>query len=157
MVSDGDSEAGTSTVTSTSPLHPAIRPSCTADLRLGGLVILGREPEVELPTYGHVFKVRGDIQIQTDKKYNRRAVVVGVPRDLDGRVRIVTRTSDEDRKGVPSPKDPELGFDLPGVWAYYRSVEARLWLPPAVTYVGVLDPEIVKQICKHFGIRGTVS
>jgi hypothetical protein len=120
-------------------------------------LIFPAQPQVQLPTYGHVFKVRGHVQMPVDKKYNRRAVVVGVPLDVDGRIRIVTRTSDQDHAGVPSAEDPTLGFDVAGVWGYYRSVEGRLWLPPDVKYIGVLDPEIVKQICKHFGIRGTVS
>jgi hypothetical protein len=114
-------------------------------------------PPVQLPTVGEVYKVRGDVQIPSDKKWDRRAVVVGVPADVDGRVRIVTRTSDLQRSGVPSMKDFTLGFDLDGVWGYYRSVDARLWVPPSVTYVGVLDVSVVKAIYKFFGIRGPVS
>jgi hypothetical protein len=53
--------------------------------------------------------------------------------------------------------DPALGFDLPGVWGYYRSVEAGLWAPPGVERVGELSPGAVKDICTYFGIRGTVS
>lgn len=121
------------------------------------VVIFPGQPPVQLPTFGEVYKVRGHIQIPTDKKWRRRAVVVGVPLDLDGRIRIVTRTSDEARKGVPSPEDTALEFNLPGIWAYYRSVEARLWVPPDVTYVGVLDPAVVKEICRFFKIRGTMS
>jgi hypothetical protein len=120
-------------------------------------VIFPAQPPIQLPIFGEVYKVRGDIQIPTDKKWDRRAVVVGVPLDLDGRIRIVTRTSDEGRNGVPSPEDTPLGFNLPGVWGYYRSVEARLWVSPGVTYVGVLDPAAMKAICTFFGIRGTVS
>lgn len=104
-----------------------------------------------------MYKVRGDIQIPTDKKWDRRAVVVGVPSDVDGRVRIVTRTSDVGRKGVPSPVDVTLGFDLPGVWGHYRSVEAGLWAPPDVRLVGALDATIVAEIFKLFGIRRTAS
>lgn len=114
-------------------------------------------PPVELPTVGEVYKVRGDVQIPSDKKWDRRAVVVGVPRDVDGRVRIVTRTSDVQRNGVPSANDPTLGFDLEGMWGYYRSVEVRLWVPPSIKYVGVLDVTVVNAIFEFFGIRGAVS
>jgi hypothetical protein len=114
---------------------------------------LRAQPPVQLPAVGEVYKVGGHIQIPTDRKFNRRAVVVSAPRDLDGRVRIVTRTSDLKRQGVPSPIDVPLGFDVPGVWGHYRSVDARLWLPPDVTYVGVLDKAIVSDICKCFGVR----
>jgi hypothetical protein len=117
----------------------------------------GTPPPVQLPTFGEVFKVAGNIQNPRDKKPTRRALVVGVPGDLDGRVRLVTRTSDVDRNGVPSPKDLAMGFDLDGVWGHYRSVDARLWVPPDVVYVGVLDPEVVKEICRFYKIRGTVS
>jgi hypothetical protein len=65
-------------------------------------LIFPAQPKVQLPKYGEVFKVSGHIQMPVDQKYNRRAVVVGVPLDLDGRIRIVTRTSDEERQGVPS-------------------------------------------------------
>ncbi len=115
------------------------------------------ESTIELPSFGEVYKVRGDIQIPTDKKWDRPAVVVGIPQDLDGRIRIVTRTSDLGRKGVPSPEDHTFQFDLPGVWGYYRSVEARLWVPPDVRRLGVLDASVVKEICRFFGIRGKVS
>lgn len=120
-------------------------------------MIFPAPPPAQLPIFGEVYKVRGHIQIPTDKKWDRRAVVVGVPIDPDGRVRIVTRTSELKRKGVISPIDAELGFDLPGVWGHYRSVDARLWVPPDIAFVGVLDPAVVKAICEFFGIRGTVS
>ena len=124
---------------------------------MGAAVVIFPAPAVHLPTFGEVYKVRGDIQIPTDKKWDRRAVVVGVPLDLGGRIRIVTRTTRLEREGVPSPVDPTLGFDLPGVWGYYRSVEAVLWVPPDVKRVGVLNRAIMREICKFFGIYGTVS
>lgn len=117
----------------------------------------GYPPPVQLPTFGEVYKVAGHIQNPSDKKPNRRALVVGVPGDLDGRIRLVTRTKDTDRKGVPSPKDPAMGFDLDGVWGHYRSVDARLWVSPDIVYVGVLDPDIVEEICRYYKIIGTVS
>lgn len=120
-------------------------------------MIVRASPPVQLPTVGEVYKVRGDIQIPNDRKWDRRAVVVGVPKDVDGRVRIVTRTSDLQRGVVPSSKDRTLGFDRDGVWGYYRSVDARLWVPPDVRYVGVLDASVVKAIYVFFGIRGAGS
>jgi len=127
--------------------------------RVGALVVVifPEQPPIQLPIFGEVYIVRGNIQMPTDKKWDRRAVVVGVPLDVDGRIRIVTRTSDLARKGVQSAVEPMLRFDLPGVWGYYRSVEARLWTPPDVNHVGVLDPAVVTEICEFFGIRGTVS
>lgn len=125
----------------------------------GGTVIdlPGPEEDVVLPVVGQLFKVLGAIQDPADRKYNRRSVVVGVPRDLNGRIRIVTRTTDEERKGVASPKDVSLGFDQPGVWGHYRSVDARLWVRPDVVCFGVLDAAALAEICKHFDLRGTVS
>jgi hypothetical protein len=137
---------------------PVVRSSRTRRGCRGAAVVgFPPEPTIQLPSFGEVYKVRGYIQIPTDKKWDRPAVVVGIPQDLDGRIRIVTRTSDLGRKGVPSPEDHTLEFDLPGVWGYYRSVEARLWEPPNVRHLGVLDSSIVKEICRFFGIRGTVS
>ena len=157
---DKEGEGGNTTLrdTTRSMFHPSptVAP---VPLHCGraAVVIFPERPTIELPTFGEVYMVRGHIQIPTDKKWDRRAVVVGVPRNLDGRIRIVTRTSDLGRKGVPSAVDPALGFDLPGVWGYYRSVDARLWSAPDVTAVGALHPAIVKEICRFFAIRGTVS
>jgi hypothetical protein len=50
-----------------------------------------------------------------------------------------------------------MGFDLDGVWGHYRSVDARLWVPPDTIYVGVLDPGIVDEICRFYKIIRTVS
>lgn len=112
----------------------------------------GSPPPVQLPRSGEVYKVAGHIQDPCDKKPNRRALVVWVPGDLNGRVRLVTRTSDTDRKGVPSPTDPAMGFDRAGVWGHYRSVDARLWVPPDVVYVGELDPAVVDEICRFYRV-----
>jgi hypothetical protein len=121
------------------------------------VVIFPANPPIQLPIFGEVYKVHGDIQIPIDKKWDRRAVVVGVPLDLYGRIRIVTRTSNIECSGVPSPEDLALDFDRPGVWGNYRSVEASLWVEPDVKPLGVLDPAIVMEICKYFRIQGTVS
>jgi len=117
----------------------------------------GFPPPVQLPTFGEVYKVAGHIQNPRDKKPNRRALVVGVPGGVDGRIRLVTRTTDTYRKGVPSPKNRAMGFDREGVWGHYRSVDARLWVPPDVVYVGVLDSLTVQKICDFYGISGTLS
>lgn len=117
----------------------------------------GSPPPVQLPTFGEVYKVAGHIQNPRDKKPNRRALVVWVPGDLNGRIRLVTRTTDTVRKGVPSPKDFAMGFDRDGVWGHYRSVDARLWVPPDIVYVGVLDPSIVDEICRFYRIVRSVS
>lgn len=117
----------------------------------------GSPPPVQLPVFGEVYKVAGYIQNPRDKKATRRALVVGVPGGPDGRIRLVTRTTDLNRKGVHSPKEPAMGFDLDGVWGHYRSVDARLWVPPDIVYVGVLDSDIVDKICRFYKIVGTVS
>lgn len=110
-----------------------------------------------LPTFGEIYIVRGDICDPRDKKYNRRAVIVGVPVDVNGRIRLVTRTTVLTRRGVSSPMNPKFGFDREGVWGHYVSVDARLWVPPDVAYVDVLDPATIADIVKFFGLRGTVS
>lgn len=109
-------------------------------------------PPVRLPAFGEVYKVAGHIQNPRDKKPNRRALVVWVPGDVDDRIRLVTRTTDTNRKGVRSSKDSTMGFDCDGVWGHYRSVDARLWVPPDVVYLGILDPDIVHQICCFYQI-----
>lgn len=152
-----EGEDGTKTLQRTDGVNVAKSSRITRH-RTGGVASV-KSSGVVLPTYGHVFKVRGHIQDPTDKKADRLrpAVVVGVPVDLDGRIRIVTRTSNVERKGIASPPDPALGLDLPGVWGFYRSVDARLWLPPDVKHVGILEADVLEKICKAFGIQGRVS
>ena len=96
----------------------------------------------------------GAIQDPVDKKYNRRAVVALVPRDVSGRITIITRTTNLTRRGVHSPIDLSMDLDEEGVWGYYRTVDARLWVPPDVQYLATLPPAEVDKICRKFRIRG---
>jgi hypothetical protein len=118
------------------------------------MIKVGHHPRVVLPNRGDVYKVLGAIQDPVDKKYNRRAVVVAVPADINGRIVIITRTTNLLRRGVPSPVDHSLRLDVEGVWGYYRTVEARLWVPPDVQRIGTMDTPTVDVICKKFRIRG---
>jgi hypothetical protein len=113
----------------------------------------GGQPVV-LPARGQVFKVLGAIQDPVDKKYNRRAVVVRVPRDVNGRITIITRTTNLKKRGVRSPIDVSKDLDEEGVWGHYRTVDARLWVAPDVQYICTLAPAEVDEICDKFGIRG---
>jgi len=112
---------------------------------------------VVLPNRGDVYMVRGSIQDPVDKKYSRRAVVVWVPCDINGRIKIITRTTNLRRRGIPSPIDLSMDLDEEGVWGYYRTVEARLWVPPEVRFLGTLDTKTVDVISKKFRIRGSES
>jgi hypothetical protein len=116
----------------------------------------GIQPVV-LPTRGQVFKVLGAIQDPVDKKYDRRAVVVRVPRDVNGRITIITRTTNTKRRGVYSPIDLSNDLDEEGVWGYYRTVDARLWVKPDVKYIFTLPPNVVDEICAKFRIRGEAT
>jgi hypothetical protein len=51
-----------------------------------------------------------------------------------------------------SPRDPELGFDGPGVWAHLRTAEALLWMPSMVRYRGTVDLAVLTAVREAFGL-----
>jgi len=114
------------------------------------------KPKIMLPRRGHVFRVRGALLDPVDVKPDamRPAVVVWVPRTLDsGRIRVVTRTSNPNRRpGVASMPDYRLRLTTEGVWGYDRTVDPYSWQEPDVVFVSTLDPNIVDAICTTFGV-----
>lgn len=110
---------------------------------------------VSLPKIGDVLWVAGHIHDPQDKKAGRLSVVVSVPKTINGRITIITRTTKLQRRGVPSPKGTPLRFSEPGVWGHRRTVEGHLWLPPDVGKIrGQLDQATLKAVMAYFRIRG---
>ncbi len=122
------------------------------------MIYVGRPQDpVLLPTVGSVFWVAGHIHNPRDTKPGRYAVVVSVPNTVNGRITIVTRTTQLDRPGVKSPKGTALGFSKPGVWGHIRTVEGHLWAPPDVSSKGQLDQATLTAVANYFRIRGYAS
>jgi hypothetical protein len=104
-----------------------------------------------LPGVGEVYWINSAIIHPADVKLDRPVLVVLVPATVNGRITIVTRTSNQDRTpGVPSPEDPELGLNKPGVWGYLRSAEANLWTPSTVQYRGTVDLTVLTAVRQEF-------
>jgi hypothetical protein len=106
-----------------------------------------------LPSVGEVYWVDSSIISPNDKKPDRPVLVVAVPTTLSGRITMVTRTTNRERTpGCPSPADPDLGLNKPGVWGYLRSAEADLWTPSMVEYRGVVELAVLLAVCEVFGL-----
>jgi hypothetical protein len=121
-----------------------------------------------LPGLGEVYLVDSSIIHPADGKPDRPALVVQVPATVNGRITVVTRTSNRDRTpgvaspedpdlgfdqpGVASPEDPELGLDQPGVWGHLTSAEANLWTPSMVRYRGTVDLAVLIAVREEFGL-----
>lgn len=98
-----------------------------------GVIVLATPPPA-LPNVGEIWWVSRDIRSTRDKKESRPCVVVRVPPTINGRIVIVTRTSDADLEGVGlySPPIPANGLKREGIWSHRETVEGRLWKPPEV-------------------------
>ncbi|MDE2822956.1 MAG: hypothetical protein OXK79_05570 [Chloroflexota bacterium] len=106
-----------------------------------------------LPAVGEVYWVNCTIITPADSKPDRPVLVVSVPADALGRITVVTRTSNTQRRpGVASAVDDALGLNKPGVWGYVRTAEAALWTPTMVTYRGVIEVEVLQQVREEFGL-----
>lgn len=99
-----------------------------------------------LPVVGDVYWIATEILDGYDVEPRRPAVVVQVPSTVDGRITVVTRTSQPGVPGVSHDPDPDLGLDKPGTFSYLRTAEARLWKRPQVEWMGMLDENLLKLI-----------
>lgn len=115
----------------------------------------GQQP-VSLPKVGEIYWVAGAVQNPKDTKpQGRPALVVWVPKTINGRITIVTRTTELKRRpGIFSPKGT-AGLNKDGVWGHRRTVDGRLWLPPEVDHLGNEDPARIANVLRVFKIRGS--
>lgn len=104
------------------------------------------------PEVGELYWIDTTILDAYDKRPRRPGLVVEVPADPNGRLTIVTRTTNIDRPGVYHDADPGLGLNRPGVFAYLRTAEAHLWTPELVTYLDRVDAELLAQVLEEFGL-----
>lgn len=110
---------------------------------------------MSLPNVGDVLWVAGHIHNPQDRKAGRLSVVVSVPKTINGRITIITRTTELRRPGVPSRKGGPLSFSEPGVWGHRRTVEGHLWMRPDIGRKrGQLDTATLDAVMQYFRIRG---
>lgn len=102
-----------------------------------------------LPEVGDVYWVATEILDAYDIEPRRPAVVVQVPESLNGRITVVTRTTQPGKPGVPHDPDPDLDLQKPGTFSYVRTAEARLWKRPHVEWMGTLDEDVLKSVIEE--------
>jgi hypothetical protein len=82
----------------------------------------------------------------------RRAVILYLPKDLTGRLTVITRTSDVNRRpGIFSPEDKSIDLSKPGVWGYMRTSPAALWTPDTAKYCGTCPAGEFDAVLELFG------
>lgn len=82
----------------------------------------------------------------------RRAVIIDLPAELTGRLTVVTRTSDTNRKpGIFSPVDRSVDLPKPGVWGYVKHSVAALWTPETAKYCGPCPRPEFEDVMELFG------
>jgi hypothetical protein len=110
----------------------------------------GQSAARRLPQVGDIFWIDPNLMDfgYRDKKPSRPAVVVQAPRDWLDRVTLVTRTSDEDAKGIPHPADPKNGCNKPGVFSrrYWGSIEMVRFVEPLIELRGTLLDPYLEQV-----------
>jgi hypothetical protein len=115
-------------------------------------------PVPQVPHPGDVCLVSSVIRNPYDPKPFRPAVVVQVPATINGRIVIITRTTDlEVYPGLYSPPDPNLKLTEEGIWSRRETVEARLWLPPDVVPLGQVDAIELADIARELRIDWSAS
>jgi len=92
-----------------------------------------------------MYRIQTIIVQPPDQHDTRPVVVVSVPRDLNGRVSFVCRTSDTSAKGIAHSRDRKLGLSKDGVFDRLRSTEAQLWTPRNVARLGLLDGVLLSE------------
>lgn len=100
------------------------------------------------PEVGQVYWIDTRITL-SDQKARRPLVVVQVPVDHLGFVHTITRTSDQDRNGIPHPADASLGLSEDGVFSmkHHRRIAAHDFAPPWVELMGTLpDPYLARVL-----------
>jgi len=78
-------------------------------------------------------------------------VVIEVPASVEGRITVVTRTSQPVKKGIPHDPMPEIGLRKPGVFANLGSAPAVLWTPRNVQHLGRLPEDVLSRVIERFG------
>jgi hypothetical protein len=104
------------------------------------------------PTVGEIYLVRSLLYQSDDPADVRRAVVLGVPRNVTpgAHIQIATRTSDTSMPGVPHPTDLAVACDLDGVFSERRVCLAESWRPGNVSLLGVLPEPYLTNVLEWF-------
>ena len=119
-------------------------------MTFGGFEGLDGLDDPYLPKVGELYLVAKEILGVVDVHPKRPAVVIEVPFDINGRIHLVTRTTDLDRPGVPHAAMPSEHLYQAGVFGYLRSAAAIVWKRPHVEFIGILDAETLDAVMVWF-------
>jgi hypothetical protein len=99
---------------------------------------------------GEVYVVRTEFLRSGDPRRTRPAVVIQRAAGPYGRLRIVTRTRDARRIGVPHGPAPDLQLKDPGKFTDLYTVDAVQFHTGHAVFVGVLDADTLDLILEWF-------
>lgn len=102
-----------------------------------------------IPAVGEVYWVDTLLYTASDPAPRRPAVVVDVPEPAHSPIRIATRTTNLEVRGVPHPAQPQWGLGE-GVFSDLNLVTKNEWCSPRVTLIGSLDNETMDSIRDRF-------
>jgi mRNA-degrading endonuclease toxin of MazEF toxin-antitoxin module len=103
-----------------------------------------------LPAVGDMYWVDTLLYTPADKAHRRPAVVLEVPEPAHSPIRIATRTTDLEVRGVRHAAQPQWGLE-DGVFSDLNHVKKDEWCSPRVTPIGALDGDTMNAVRERFG------
>lgn len=104
------------------------------------------------PDIRRIYWLRQPLLDADDRHDERPAVVMRVPKDQNGQITFVTRSTTEEN-GQFHPRDPEHGLNDDGWFSRLRSRSALLWTPEVTHSTDlILDEETFSWILRDFDL-----
>lgn len=103
-----------------------------------------------LPAVGDMYWVDTLLYTPADKAHRRPAVVLEVPEPAHSPIRIATRTTNLEVRGVRHAVQPQWALEE-GVFSDLNHVKKDEWRSPRVTPVGALDSVTMDAVRERFG------
>jgi hypothetical protein len=104
------------------------------------------------PDIRRVYWLRPPLLDEDDPHDERPAVVVSLPKDGNGTITFVTRSTTE-RNGQFHERDPDHGLNQDGWFSRVRSRSASLWTPDVARSTElILDETTFSWILQDFGL-----
>lgn len=102
-----------------------------------------------IPVAGEVYWVDTLLYTASDPAPRRPAVVVHVPEPAHSPIRIATRTTNLEVRGVPHAAQPQWGLEE-GVFSDLNLVKKNEWSSPRVSLIGSLDTDTMDAVRDRF-------
>jgi hypothetical protein len=102
-----------------------------------------------LPIEGQLFWVDTLLYSASDPAHRRPAVVIDVPWPPHSPIRIATRTTDLEVRGVQHEAQPQWSLDR-GVFSDLNLVKKGDWCTPRVSLIGPIDSKTMDAVRGRF-------